>query len=228
MFFCVCTHRNRLPFCNSFYSCLFHYLSLFPLSPALFYLSSFSPTSLLLSVFLKTLPRPTQSGQWRLLIPAFFGQTYSIIINYSDSTGLYDTCSHYRVEHAQAVLTLTKHLVVTQVYVLGSWMVKVHETSDPAFDSCVLDSVFSVLSGAVCISSLSLFWHQSIHASSGAERYQLCFWTKSQTWMPAGWQQHKVHAWLHMHFAFSFLWLGLRIKNVLLTPATAASYKLSI
>lgn len=144
-----------------------------------------------------------------------------MIINYSDSTGLYDTCSHYRVEHAQVVLTLTKHLEVTQVYVVESWMVKVHETSAP-------NSVFSVLSGAVCVSSLSLFWHQSIHASIGAERYPLCFWTKSQTWVPAGWQQHKVHAWLHMRFTFSFLWLGLGIKNFLLTPATAASYKLSI
>lgn len=148
-------------------------------------------------------------------------QTYSMIINYSDSTGLYDTCSHYRVEHAQVVLTLTKHLEVTKVYVVESWMVKVHETS-------ASNSVFSVLSGAVCVSSLSLFWHQSIHASIGAERYPLCFWTKSQTWVPAGWQQHKVHAWLHMRFTFSFLWLGIRIKNFLLTPATAASYKLSI
>lgn len=87
-----------------------------------------------------------------------------MIINYSDSTGLYDTCSHYRVEHAQVVLTLTKHLEVTKVYVVESWMVKVHETSAP-------NSVFSVLSGAVCVSSLSLFWHQSIHASIGAERY---------------------------------------------------------
>lgn len=72
MFFCLFTHRNRLPFCISVFSCLFHYLSLFPLSPALLYLSSLSPTASYLLFSLKkktTLLRPTQSGQWRLLTP---------------------------------------------------------------------------------------------------------------------------------------------------------------
>lgn len=172
MFFCLFTHRNRLPFCISVFSCLFHYLSLFPLSPALLYLSSLSPTASYLLFSLKKKKHTAQTNTiWSMETPytscqlcLWHHQTYSMIINYSDSTGLYDTCSHYRVEHAQVVLTLTKHLEVTKVYVVESWMVKVHETSAP-------NSVFSVLSGAVCVSSLSLFWHQSIHASIGAERY---------------------------------------------------------
>lgn len=66
MFFCLFTHRNRLPFCISVFSCLFHYLSLFPLSPALLYLSSLSPTASYLLFSLKK-KKPHCSDQHNLV-----------------------------------------------------------------------------------------------------------------------------------------------------------------